>query len=388
MILLELIKNRILANKVIFYHDFWQIPLKTKLKLFKLAIWEKPISVGENLFISTFAPPINNRPLYARYLNWIEKFFRQDYTPRYLNICITNKCFYNCEHCSNKDAQTGKEITAEEIKKVYNFFKDKGIFKVIFTGGEPLLHPDLISIIESLNKNLIYPAICTSGYSLSLEKAKKLKKSGLAIVKIGLDFDNKEKNDHYKNFKGAFSNSVEAVKNAKKAGICVVIQTVLNRELLNSKQNFMNFIDFLEKLGVQEVEFLEPKPCGKYYLSDKLLKPDDKKKFLKLARKVNFGLRKIKCTSYFEFEDKMGCSGGVCSFYLDAVGNLMPCAFAQVSFGNIREESLEKIYNRFKSTRPQPRGTCLSFKIADYKKSGLEVDYSMLASNNKSDSEK
>lgn len=383
MVILELIKNRVLASKAIFCRAFWQLPLKTRLKLLKMGMWEKPLSAGENLFISTFAPPVNNKPLYARYLDWIEQFFEKNYTPRYLNICITNKCFYNCEHCSNKNAKTGKEISSKEIKKVYEFFKNKGIFKVIFTGGEPLVHPKLISIIDSLDKNLVYPAICTSGYGLSAQKAQELKKAGLAIVKIGLDSNNEEKNDHYKNFKGAFSNSLKAIKNAKSEGLCIVVQTVLDPELVQSEQKFFGFIDFLEKLGVQEVEFLEPKPCGKYYLTDKLLKPEDKKKFSKLARKVNWSLRKIKCTSYFEFEDKMGCSGGVCSFYLDAVGNLMPCAFAQVSFGNIREESLEEIYKRFQSVLPQPGKTCLSFEIAQKRRAGLKIDYSLFVRNNK-----
>ena len=65
MIILELIKNRLMALSV-FRRDFWRLSVKTKIGLFKLAIGEKPIFAGGHLFISIFAVP-SNRPLYKRY---------------------------------------------------------------------------------------------------------------------------------------------------------------------------------------------------------------------------------------------------------------------------------------------------------------------------------
>jgi len=339
-------KKRAVAIRSIFSKSFLHLPLKTKLKMLLEARKEKLVLVKNQVFVSTFIPPLLSKP-YDRYLKWAEKFFAGKYSPKYLNICLTNNCPYNCEHCSNKNAEKGNELTVAEIKKVFDFFKNKGIFKVIITGGEPLLRPDLEDIISALDKESVFVSLCTSGFGLSLERAKALKKAGLTIIKIGLDFPDQKQNDYYKKFNGAFNNSLEAIKNALSTGLCVVVHTVLKRELIGSPREFFKFVDFLENLGVHELEFLEPKPCGNYLSFDKMLRSVEKEKFYILSKKVNHSSRKIKCSSYFEYEDKMGCMAGLSNFYLDAIGNLCPCVFAPEPIGNIRKDSLEEIYGRF-----------------------------------------
>lgn len=354
--------------------EFLRLPLITKWKLFVLARKEKLVLVGDQVFASIFIPPFSSS-YFPRYLKWADNFFKGNYTPRLLNICLTNRCCYNCDHCSNKNAALGSEVSIGEVKKTFDFFDKKGIYKITLTGGEPLLRADLEDILKALNqKGSVFIGLCTSGYNLSFERARELKKAGLSIVKISLDFIDEGANDRYKNFKGAFKHAVAAIQNSLKAGLGVVVQPVLRREMLESEKTFFNFIDFLEGLGAHEVQFLEPKPCGNYLFTDKIITAVDKKRFYELSGKANRSFRKIKCSSFFKHEDELGCMAGSGNFYLDAVGNLMPCAFAQVSFGNIREESLEKIYERFRDVFSRPRKTCLSFEVASQKKQGIEIN--------------
>lgn len=357
--------KRATAIRAVFSREFFRLPFATKIELLRLGNKEKLILAGGKVFVSTFVPPLLSKP-YGRYLKWAENFYSKKYLPRYLCICFTNQCLYNCEHCSNAKVNKGTELSDEEIIKVFDFFKTKGIFKVIFTGGEPLLRPSLIDVIGKLDKDSVFVAVCTSGFGLSLEKAQKLKESGLTLIKIGLDFSDQERNDDYKKFKGAYKNSIEAIKNSVKADLCVVVQTLLRRELLDEPQRLFDFVNFLEKLGVNELLFLEPKPCGNYFdLENNLSKPD-KEKFYLLSKKINHSFRKIKCSSYFESEEIMGCMAGLGNFYLDGVGNIMPCVFAQKSFGNIKDKSLDEIYRNFTDNFKKPRKSCLSFDYKNY----------------------
>jgi len=323
--------------------------------------------VGDQYFFSTFIPPLLSRP-FNFYLKWIENFFNKKYTPEYLGICVTNDCPNNCEFCSNKSAPKGKETSLEEIIKTVEFFKSKGISKVGLTGGEPLLRSDLPEIISEINKKDLFIALCTSGYGLSLQKAKELREaSKLMLMKIGLDFGDEETNDRGKNRRGAFNDAVEAIKNSLEVGFCVIVETVLSRKMINSPEIFFKFVDLLEGLGVHELQFLEPKPSGAYFSAEYAvgLSAAEKQRFYELAKQVNHSRRKIKCSSFFELEDKLvGCMGGLGNFYLDAIGNLCPCAFWSYPVGNIRESSLEEIFSRFNARFKSPKGRCSALASA------------------------
>jgi len=56
-----------------------------------------------------------------------------------------------------------------------------------------------------------------------------------------------------------------------------------------------------------------------------------------------------------EGRELFGCtSGGVDRFYLGADGEVQPCEFLNVSFGNVRRESFEVIYRRMREHFGEP----------------------------------
>ena len=49
---------------------------------------------------------------------------------------------------------------------------------------------------------------------------------------------------------------------------------------------------------------------------------------------------------------KEGCPAGREKFYISAYGDIIPCSFTHLSFGNLRQESLEKIWTRMRHFPP------------------------------------
>jgi MoaA/NifB/PqqE/SkfB family radical SAM enzyme len=59
-----------------------------------------------------------------------------------------------------------------------------------------------------------------------------------------------------------------------------------------------------------------------------------------------------------EDNEHFGCTaGGTDRFYINAKGDVQPCEFLNISFGNITEEKFEVIYDRMRKVYEVP-GTC------------------------------
>ena len=78
-----------------------------------------------------------------------------------------------------------KLLTSNEIINLVKFFARKGVDKVRFTGGEPLVRKDCVDIIREVNKidGIKKIALTTNGIVLS-RKLNDLKEAGLNQINI------------------------------------------------------------------------------------------------------------------------------------------------------------------------------------------------------------
>lgn len=68
------------------------------------------------------------------------------YYPKELVIELTNKCNYKCPFCYKSAKDIGEFISDEMIRKINNIISNK-ITHVLFTGGEPTLHPHYLNYL-------------------------------------------------------------------------------------------------------------------------------------------------------------------------------------------------------------------------------------------------
>jgi MoaA/NifB/PqqE/SkfB family radical SAM enzyme len=75
--------------------------------------------------------------------------------PHHAQWLITRKCNYRCRGCNVWTEQDNKELSVAEIKRGLDILKKVGIVEVVFSGGDPLLRPDMGEILEYASKNFI-----------------------------------------------------------------------------------------------------------------------------------------------------------------------------------------------------------------------------------------
>ncbi|CAN5910917.1 hypothetical protein BH11MYX2_BH11MYX2_06380 [soil metagenome] len=109
------------------------------------------------------------------------------YGPHLAQMVITRKCNLACGYCNEYDdfsAPVPKELLKAHIDKLADF----GTWFLEFTGGETLLHPDLMELIAYGSSKKFYERwIITNGYLLSPDIVHQLNDAGLTHLQISVD---------------------------------------------------------------------------------------------------------------------------------------------------------------------------------------------------------
>jgi len=91
---------------------------------------------------------------------------RQGYIPPvHVQLNPTNRCNLNCEFCSCSEREKKAELSLDKIIEAMSRFKALGCQSVTITGGgEPLLHPNINTLLATLNLDLkIKVGLVTNG---------------------------------------------------------------------------------------------------------------------------------------------------------------------------------------------------------------------------------
>ncbi|MBU5484248.1 radical SAM protein [Clostridium sp. MSJ-11] len=335
---------------------------------------EKLVKYQGKYLLSTFFPPFPSKSFIQNILavdEPINIFTKQIYAKRTapisMYLCITNKCPNNCVYCSAKNRTAERELTKEEWIRVIGELQDMRVPIIGITGGEPLVREDIFDIIKAIDDRST-AILFTSGFNLSYEKAKKLKDSGLFGIGISLDSYDKEKHNKNRNNENAFDYALEAIRNANKAGLYTMAQTVILKENLHEEKLFRLF-KLAKDNGAHEVKILEPILSGNL-LTEKQLNnifytKSDREKLIEIQHKANkrSDLPKITTFAYTESEAKFGCGAGNQHSYISASGELYPCDFVPMSFGNVKEESIKKLWIEMKNYIGNPKIGCFAQKV-------------------------
>ncbi len=116
---------------------------------------------------------------------------RDDYGRPVLNlrISITQRCNLRCPYCHREGqvASPSTEMAKDEIVRIVGIAVGLGISRVKLTGGEPLLHPDILDIVKGLAelRGLKDLSMTTNGKNLA-SWAKGLHENGLSRVNISI----------------------------------------------------------------------------------------------------------------------------------------------------------------------------------------------------------
>jgi radical SAM protein with 4Fe4S-binding SPASM domain len=99
---------------------------------------------------------------------------------------------------------------------------------VLFSGGEPLIRPDLPLLAERAKALGMRAVISTNGTLIAPATAERLRQVGLSYVGVSLD-GMRPTHDRFRGVEGAFDHALAGIRNCRKAGIKVGLRFTVNR---------------------------------------------------------------------------------------------------------------------------------------------------------------
>ncbi len=340
-------------------------PILDRIRLFRILVmmilqagfYDKYKDLGrwKGMRVSNpFAPPVGSKPQIRALKGLVKKEFLKKPTPLAMTFAVTYRCQLNCIHCSaaNHFKPGTPELSTEEAKNLIDQAEDLGVTVIAFTGGEPLIRKDISDLIGHVDQDKAIPIMFTNALLIDEEKADELAEAGLYTIFISIDSPVPEEHDSFRGLPGLFQRAVDAIELMKSRGVFVGISSYATRSG-TEKGYYKRLYDFAREIGVDDVILFDAVPTGSLlHDTSEVLTPEQRIEIMEYSEKI-FEKSIIPPLSSQSWQNSVegylsgiGCLAANIQFYASAYGDIAPCDFTPLSFGNIREEPLGDIWKR------------------------------------------
>ncbi|NLD48687.1 MAG: radical SAM protein [Clostridiaceae bacterium] len=320
----------------------------------------KFVKIGANTRVDLYCPGYPSRAFYTA----ASKFsvFSGKLPCTTVLVSVTSACSCNCSHCYQKHDK-GKDIDIDVLISVVRKLQDMGIAFFNIEGGEPFLVYDrLIKLCREIdNRSEIW--INSTGYGLTLNRLLELKKNNVTAIMFSLHTPEPMAFNSFLGKEDAWDTMSGAVELCHKAGIAVAFNSCLGRQDFYNG-NFEKVMERAREFNASIIQLIKPKPSGGWLETGvEPFNHEDLEHLKQLVNKYNLdkdysSYPSISAQAIEEDKTMFGCTaGGTDRFYINAKGDVQPCEFVNISFGNIGAEPFDEIYQRMRSCFEVP-GEC------------------------------
>lgn len=346
----------------LFLHGYFRSPVKYfrfLLRAFRLLMafrHNKVVRVENGYKLHLYLPAYPSRAFF----NAIEtKLIKTPPGPTSVVFSITKACHYKCLHCyQHKD--TGKDLDDDLLVKTAGEVRDTGVSMFDIEGGEPFLRFDrLLKVIEALDDRCeIW--VNSTGDGIEPGMLERLKEAGLFGLMVSMHSPDAEIHDQFTGIPGSFKKAYDTLNTCRMMGLSTAFNTVLSEKEVRSG-GIDKIMEMAREIDCDYVQLIHPKPAGAWLGRSKGMQTDPgiiktvRREHLRYNSREKQDYPSLAAQAFEESEEIFGCtSGAVDRFYIGAGGEVQPCEFLNISFGNVKEEPFDIIYKRMRSHFQKP----------------------------------
>jgi radical SAM protein with 4Fe4S-binding SPASM domain len=167
--------------------------------------------------------------------------------PYKADVALHYDCNNHCAHCYNEPGRRQPSLSAAEWRQALRRLWAIGVPYVIFTGGEPTLHPDLPELVAYASELGQITGLNTNGRRLDAGLCRALREAGLDHVQITLHSDRPEVHNALVGA-AAWEETVAGIRCGREAGLHTLTNTTLVKA---SAGRAPELVEFLHGLGLR-----------------------------------------------------------------------------------------------------------------------------------------
>lgn len=260
---------------------------------------------------------------------------------RTLELALLTECNSRCVMCyaSRMKRDDDTYLTVAEYARIWHEAARLGAFSVILSGGEPTLRNDLFDILAVMDPQNTIFALVTNSLNLSSGYLADLKRAGVQTIHLSLDSTDPVTNDAIRGAQGHYGKVLDTIIEAKRQGFAVYLSTVIMHDGLAKMEEMVRFA------REQDIGIVFSLACvsGNWADEQGVLLTSDEWQAVQEYMRAN---RHIRSDWTINFSLRQECPGGREKLSISCYGDVMGCGMNYVSFGNVRNEPLEKIWRR------------------------------------------
>ncbi len=300
---------------------------------------------------------------------------------------VTRSCNLACKHCraeAHLEPYPG-ELSTPEAKALIDTFPQTGSPIIIFTGGEPLLRPDVFDLVKYAAGLGLRCVMAPNGTLIDRDRAARIRESGIQRCSISIDGATAQAHDAFRGVPGAFAASLQGIQHLKDAGVEFQINTTVTK---NNLEHFKDIFKLAENLGAAAWHIFLLVPMGRgAEIADQVINAREYEEvlnwFYDFRKTTGMHLKATCAPHYYRIMRQRakadglqvtpelfgmdaltrGCLGGTGFCFISHSGQVQPCGYLELDCGNVRQTPFPQIWREatvFKQFRNQAeyQGKC------------------------------
>jgi len=315
---------------------------------------------------------------------------------------VTRACAYACVHC-RADAmhqRDPRELSTEEAKVLVERLAAFGNNPIlIFTGGDPMMRPDLFELIAYATERGLRCSLTPTATALpTRERLEKARNAGIRRIALSLDAPRPEVHDDFRKVKGSWQRTMDTLHRAHDVGLSVQVNTTVAKHNVDILHEMVRFI---QEVGAVQWSVFFLVPTGRA-MAEQMISAEQHEKVFNwlydLSQNAPFDIKSTAAPMYrrvaierkraentgtpitfqsagFQYADGLhrptkGVNDGNGFLFISHIGEIQPSGFLPVTAGMVHENDVVDVYRNsqiFKDLRNpgKYKGVCGSCEYRD-----------------------
>ena len=289
---------------------------------------------------------------------------------------VTRACAYACVHC-RADAQHTRdphELSTDEAKALIERLAAFGNSPIlIFTGGDPMMRPDLFELIANANERGLRCSLTPTATALpTVERLNKAREAGIRRVALSLDAPRPEIHDNFRQVPGSWQRTMDILHRAHDVGLSVQVNTTVAKHNVEILQEM---VPFIQEVGAVQWSVFFLVPTGRA-MAEQMISAEQHESVFNwlydLSKNAPFDIKGTAAPMYrrvaierkkaeaagkpvtfqgagFQYADGLnrptkGVNDGNGFLFISHIGEIQPSGFLPLTAGNVRTDDIVEIY--------------------------------------------